>query len=91
MNIFIFEHLTNQLILSQRRVRGGIAVQIYLCVEGSGEERAEMMRNFYNHALQGEETKFKYPDIDPSCMASLETLLGHDLNTVLLIHIKHAK
>lgn len=65
--------------ISQRRVRGGIAVQVYLCVEGSGEERAEMMKAFYDKALQGEETKFKYPDIDPSCMASLETLFGHEL------------
>lgn len=65
--------------ISQRRVRGGIAVQIYLCVEGSGAERAEMMRHFYQRALQGEETKFKYPDIDPSCMASLEELLEHPL------------
>ncbi|PTI93906.1 lipoate--protein ligase family protein [Staphylococcus simulans] len=65
--------------ISQRRVRGGIAVQVYLCVEGSGEERAEMMKAFYDKALQGEETKFKYPDIDPSCMVSLETLFGHEL------------
>lgn len=65
--------------ISQRRVRGGIAVQIYLCVEGSGSERALMMKHFYDKALQGETTKFKYPDIEPSCMASLETLLGHSI------------
>ena len=34
--------------ISQRRVRGGIAVQIYLCVEGSGSKRAAMMRDFIN-------------------------------------------
>ena len=55
--------------ISQRRVRGGIAVQIYLCVEGSGEERAEMMHEFYQRALKGEVTKFKYP----------ETLLHRDI------------
>ncbi len=65
--------------ISQRRVRGGIAVQVYLCVEGSGSERAELMRAFYAHALQGEETKFTYPSIEPDCMASLEELLGHSL------------
>ena len=65
--------------ISQRRVRGGIAVQIYLCVEGSGEERAEMMHEFYQRALKGEVTKFKYPDIKPECMASLETLLHRDI------------
>ncbi|MGW8118548.1 lipoate--protein ligase family protein [Staphylococcus xylosus] len=62
--------------ISQRRVRGGIAVQIYLCVEGDGSERAEMMQSFYERALKGEETKFTYPNIEPSCMASLETLLN---------------
>ncbi|RIL87484.1 lipoate--protein ligase family protein, partial [Staphylococcus equorum] len=48
--------------ISQRRVRGGIAVQIYLCVEGSGSERAQLMKDFYTHALQGKTTKFTYPD-----------------------------
>lgn len=62
--------------ISQRRVRGGIAVQIYLCVEGDGSERAEMMQSFYERALKGEETKFTYPNIEPSYMASLETLLN---------------
>ena len=37
--------------ISQRRVRGGIAVQIYLCIEGSGSERALMMQQFYQRAL----------------------------------------
>ncbi|UTG99971.1 biotin/lipoate A/B protein ligase family protein [Macrococcoides canis] len=66
--------------ISQRRVKGGIAVQIYLCIEGSGGERAELMRQFYDIALGGEETKFHYPDIDPSCMASLEELLETELS-----------
>ncbi|EHJ08722.1 lipoate--protein ligase family protein [Staphylococcus simiae] len=65
--------------ISQRRVRGGIAVQIYLCVEGSGSERASMMRTFYERALKGEITKFQYPQIEPSCMASLETLLNRKI------------
>ncbi|KRG09296.1 lipoate--protein ligase family protein [Staphylococcus sp. NAM3COL9] len=62
--------------ISQRRVRGGIAVQVYLCVEGDGSERADMMKYFYERALKDEETKFIYPNIDPQCMASLESLLG---------------
>ena len=65
--------------ISQRRVRGGIAVQVYLCVEGSGSERAAMMREFYNRALQGATTKFTYPDVWPSCMASLEELFQHEM------------
>ncbi|ALM56201.1 lipoate--protein ligase family protein [Staphylococcus equorum] len=65
--------------ISQRRVRGGIAVQVYLCVEGDGSERADMMKSFYKRALKDEETKFTYPNIDPQCMASLESLLSKEI------------
>ena len=34
--------------ISQRRIRKGVAVQIYLCVNGSGSERAETIKNFMN-------------------------------------------
>ena len=37
------------------------------------------MHEFYKRALKGEVTKFKYPDIKPECMASLETLLHRDI------------
>ena len=33
--------------ISQRRMRGGVAIQIYLCVTGSGSERASLIRDFY--------------------------------------------
>ncbi|MCZ2257484.1 lipoate--protein ligase family protein [Sporosarcina sp. G11-34] len=61
--------------ISQRRLRQGIAVQVYLCVEGSGAKRAELIRDVYEIGLQGEETKFDYPDIHPEVMASLAELL----------------
>ena len=48
--------------ISQRRLRQGIAVQVYLCVEGSGAERAELIREFYELGLARRETKFTYPD-----------------------------
>ncbi|WP_341322284.1 lipoate--protein ligase family protein [Solibacillus sp. FSL H8-0523] len=62
--------------ISQRRMKNGIAVQIYVCVEGSGSERAELIRDFYAAGLQGEETKFQYPVITPHVMASLQELTG---------------
>lgn len=65
--------------ISQRRLRQGIAVQVYLCVEGSGAERAELIRDLYDIGLQGEETKFAYPTIQPEVMASLSELLGKSL------------
>lgn len=62
--------------ISQRRMKNGIAVQIYLCVEGSGSKRAELIREFYAAGLQGKETKFQYPMITPHVMASLQELTG---------------
>lgn len=66
--------------ISQRRIRGGVAVQIYLCVEGEGSARAEIMRQFYQHAKADEKTKFHYPDVDPGSMASLSELLGAEID-----------
>lgn len=65
--------------ISQRRIRQGIAVQIYLCIEGSGSERAELIRDFYQISLKGEKTKFVYPEIKPSVMASLSELLNKEM------------
>ncbi|WP_404469155.1 biotin/lipoate A/B protein ligase family protein [Sutcliffiella horikoshii] len=65
--------------ISQRRIRGGIAVQIYLCVDKSGSERAKMIGEFYKLALQGEQTKFAFPTIEPDVMASLSELMEQDI------------
>ncbi|ACA38560.1 biotin/lipoate A/B protein ligase family protein [Lysinibacillus sp. fkY74-1] len=61
--------------ISQRRLRQGVAVQIYLCIEGSGSQRAALIRDFYEESLQQEETKFNYPQIVPEVMASLSELV----------------
>ncbi|MEL3972974.1 lipoate--protein ligase family protein [Rossellomorea oryzaecorticis] len=66
--------------ISQRRIRNGVAVQIYLCVNGSGSERAELIRQFYEMGLKGEQTKFTFPSIQPEVMASLSELLGVELS-----------
>lgn len=62
--------------ISQRRIRSGIAVQIYLCLNGNGAERAELIREFYRISGSSEPSKFHYPEIKPEVMASLEELLG---------------
>jgi octanoyl-[GcvH]:protein N-octanoyltransferase len=62
--------------ISQRRLKKGVAVQIYLCVNGSGAGRAELVREFYERARKGQQTKFSYPEIVPEVMASLEELLN---------------
>ncbi|GAA0451489.1 biotin/lipoate A/B protein ligase family protein [Alkalibacillus silvisoli] len=65
--------------ISQRKVKSGSAVQIYLCVEGDGGKRAELLQRFYEVSLKDEQTKFKYPNINPNVMASLEQLFGKSL------------
>lgn len=62
--------------ISQRRIRGGIAVQIYLAIAGSGSKRAELIREFYTLSAAGGEVKFQYPRIEPEKMASLVELTG---------------
>ncbi|WP_312473189.1 lipoate--protein ligase family protein [Neobacillus sp.] len=62
--------------ISQRRLKKGVAVQIYLCVNGSGRDRAELIKQFYQRAKQAEQTKFAYPVIVPDVMASLSELLA---------------
>lgn len=65
--------------ISQRRVRNGVAVQIYIAVEGSGQERAKLIQEFYTRGLQGEESKFDYPDVEPDTMRSLSELLDQPI------------
>lgn len=65
--------------ISQRRVRKGVAVQIYLCVTGSGEERAQLVRDFYEQANYQASEKIEFPSVKPEVMASLSELLDESL------------
>lgn len=62
--------------ISQRRIQGGVAVQIYLCVTGSGSKRAEIIAHFYKQAIKNAQTKTFFPTVEPSTMASLSELLN---------------
>ncbi|NEU30459.1 lipoate--protein ligase family protein [bacterium LRH843] len=73
--------------ISQRRIRGGVSVQIYLCVNGKGSERAELIRRFYQHATRGEKAKFEYPNIVPETMASLTELLGENITVSDVVNL----
>ncbi|XVL96854.1 octanoyl-[GcvH]:protein N-octanoyltransferase [Bacillus subtilis] len=68
--------------ISQRRVRGGVAVQIYLCADKSGSEKADLIRRFYQAALKDKQNDKKgvYPEIRPETMASLSELLQKDIS-----------
>lgn len=67
--------------ISQRRVKDGSAVQIYLCVDGSGAARAKIVQGFYERAKKDTETRFTFPDVVPETMASLEELLQVSLTS----------
>ncbi|SFB25918.1 lipoyl amidotransferase [Lentibacillus halodurans] len=70
--------------ISQRRVKDGAAIQIYVDVEGNSRERAELVRDFYDSSRKGKDTKFDYPDINPDVMASLSELLGMKLTVAAM-------
>ncbi len=77
--------------ISQRRLRNGVAVQIYLCVNGSGSTRAKVIKEFYTISQKNEETKYQYPVINPAVMASLTELLQRDLTIQdVMIRLLHA-
>lgn len=80
--------------ISQRRLRKGIAVQIYVCVNGSGADRAEQIREFYEAAKRDVETKWTYPDIQPEVMSSLAELIGSpqlSVQDVLILFLQSLK
>lgn len=79
--------------ISQRRIRNGVAVQIYLCVNGSGSARAEVIGQFYTISKKNAEIKFHYPTIKPAVMASLAELLQSDftISDVMLRFLKALK
>ncbi|MFA1822441.1 biotin/lipoate A/B protein ligase family protein [Virgibacillus oceani] len=62
--------------ISQRRVKNGASVQIYLDVEGNSFNRASHIRKFYDVSKKNESTKFNYPTVQPELMGSLSDLLG---------------
>src|SRR5690625_919272 len=71
--------------ISQRRVKDGFAVQIYLSVESSGAARAEILKEFYKLGLDNRETKFEYPIINPSVMTSMEEILKKKITVASLV------
>src|SRR5699024_656789 len=61
--------------ISERRVRNGVAVQIYMDIEGSSKKRAKFVKEFYNISKRNEVTNYTYPDIDPQVMGTISELL----------------
>lgn len=58
--------------ISQRRIKNGVAIMIYISIKGNQEERASLLKEFYNVGLDGSEPAGRYPDIHPGVMTTLE-------------------
>ncbi len=71
--------------LSQRRSQGGLSIMIYISVNGNQKKRSQMMRDFYDAGLKGEETKWSFPDIEPDVMTTLEDIYGKEMSVDDLI------
>ncbi|WEG72943.1 lipoate--protein ligase family protein [Vagococcus intermedius] len=66
--------------ISQRRIGTGIAIMIYLSVNGHQIERGQMVHDFYKQSLEEEFGNNGYPPVDPYSMANLSDLLQQDLS-----------
>lgn len=71
--------------LAQRRIGKAIAISIYISVSGNQKKRGQIVREFYQAGIQGQETNFHYPDIDPTCMTTLSDILEMDLSVEQIV------
>lgn len=66
--------------IAQRRLSGGIAIMIYLSVNGDQSKRARLIRSFYDRGLQGKESKWHFPSVRPEVMTTLAETFDHPLS-----------
>ena len=66
--------------ISQRRIQNGIAIMMYVSVNGDQQARAEMLEEFYIAGLDGSEPAGRYPKIDPQVMTTLADEYATDLS-----------
>ncbi|HIY57427.1 MAG TPA: lipoate--protein ligase family protein [Candidatus Tetragenococcus pullicola] len=66
--------------LSQRRVKGGIAVMMYLSVDGNQNKRGNIVYDFYRASLKDEFGTKGYPSVDSQSMTTVSDLLGEHLS-----------
>lgn len=70
--------------ISQRRIKKGIGIMIYLSVSGNQNHRGEMVRDFYQAGLKEDFGKKNFPPVNPNSMANLSDLLNVDLTVASL-------
>lgn len=75
--------------IAQRRIKNGIAVMMYLSVNGNQQARGELMRSFYQVSLKEAFGTDGYPAVKPEKMANISDLLQQQL-TVSEVKIRLA-
>lgn len=66
--------------ISQRRIKDGVAIMLYISINGDQKKRAQMLKEFYDRGLDGSEPSGRYPDIHPEVMTTLEEAYGTPLS-----------
>lgn len=62
--------------IAQRRRTSGFAVQAFLMLTGSGKERSQIIKEFYDDSGTEGDT---YPTIDVNTVCSLQEIIGHEI------------
>lgn len=65
--------------IAQRRLKDVVCISIYLSIYGDQNERGQVVRDFYDNAIQGEETKWHYPVVNPNSMWNISDALSISL------------
>lgn len=61
--------------IAQRRIKNGVAIMLYLSVNGNQNKRGALVREFYQAGLKEAFGTLGYPPVDPSSMANLTDFL----------------
>lgn len=61
--------------IAQRRIKNGVAIMLYLSVNGDQNKRGVLVRDFYHAGLKEAFGTLGYPPVDPKSMANLADFL----------------
>lgn len=73
--------------ISQRRIGRGVAVMIYISMNGDQDVRSRLIKSFYDRGLQGKTINWDYPDIDPSVMTTVEAEIGEPIDVAKMTEL----
>ncbi|EOT44944.1 lipoate--protein ligase family protein [Enterococcus columbae] len=64
--------------LAQRRVANGVAVMMYLSINGNQELRGKLIQTFYQLAESEKNQSFSFPKVNPKSMITISELLQQE-------------